>query len=165
MKILQKKGKTEIKIIEAQDSHVPEIMKMWVKFMNYHRDLDPFFQMRRDGHKKAEEYIRNLLKSEDSQILVAIKGDKIVGYSIAVISKHPPVLKVERYGFIDDLSVKPRYRRTGIGAKMLERILEWFESKGIKRIELKVVPTNEIGYSFWKKHGFREYLHFLYLDK
>jgi ribosomal protein S18 acetylase RimI-like enzyme len=165
MKILPKKRGTEFKIIEAKDSHIPEIIKIWIKFMDYHSDLDPFFTRRRDGHKNAEKFIRDLIKSENSLILVATKGDKVIGYSIATISKHPPVFKVERYGFINDMAIKPRYRRMGIGEKMLARIFDWFESKGIKRIELKVVPTNEIGYSFWKKQGFREYVHTLCLDK
>ncbi len=159
------KKETELKIIEATDAHIPQIIKMWKKFMDYHSDIDPFFQRRRDGHKNAEKIIKDFLKSKDSLVLVALEDGKVAGYSIAVISKHPPVLKVERYGFIDDLAIKPRYRRMGIGAKMLERIFEWFESKGIKRIELKVVPKNKIGYSFWRKHGFKDYLHFLYLDK
>lgn len=159
------KKEIKLEIIEATDSHVPKIIKIWVEFMDYHRDIDPFFKRRKDGHKNAEMFIRDSLKSEDSLVLVAIEDGKVAGYSIAVISKHPPVLESEKYGFIEDMAIKSKYRRKGIGTEMLTRILEWFESKDINRIELKVLPENHPGYSFWKKHGFRNYIHFLYLDR
>jgi len=48
---------------------------------------------------------------------------------------------------------------------MLAKIFEWFESRNMDRIELRVLAKNQIGYSFWKKHGFKDYMHVLYLNR
>jgi len=48
---------------------------------------------------------------------------------------------------------------------MLAEVLKWFASRSIDRIELDVITKNQIGYSFWKKHGFKDYRHRLYLDR
>ncbi|MBU7044269.1 MAG: hypothetical protein HXS47_11815 [Theionarchaea archaeon] len=39
---------------------------------------------------------------------------------------------------------------------------EWFQKKGISRIQLRVAIGNRAGYSFWKKQGFEECIHILY---
>ena len=71
----------------------------------------------------------------------------------------------ETYGFIDTMAITSDYRRQGIGEQMLDRIFEWFDSQDIDRIELSVSARNQVGYSFWRKHGFHDFMHRLYLDK
>ncbi len=133
--------------------------------MDFHSDLDPFITRRDDGHKIFEKFVRENIASDDSLVLVATDSGKVIGFSLVFISNHPPVLKSEKYGFIDDVAVRSGYRRMGVGTAMLNKIHEWFESKDITRIELNVVPNNIEGYSFWGKNGFRDFRHTLYIDK
>jgi RimJ/RimL family protein N-acetyltransferase len=44
----------------------------------------------------------------------------------------------------------------------LQEALEWFKSLGLERIELSIVPANIESSSFWKKHGFQDYMHKLF---
>ena len=154
-----------IQIIEAQETDVLEIVEIWKDFMDYHKQIDPFFSRRKDGHHNFEKYIINCMKSSDSYILVARKEDNVIGYSLATIEKHPPVFHIEKYGYIVDIVVAHSYWRKGIGEHFLKKILQWFSTNNIKRIELKVAVGNKIGYSFYKKHGFTDYLHVLYVNK
>ena len=48
---------------------------------------------------------------------------------------------------------------------MLSKMFQWFKSHELDRIELRVSVKNKIGYSFWKKQGFKDYQHTLYLKK
>jgi len=48
---------------------------------------------------------------------------------------------------------------------MLKNLLAWFKKRGLDRIELRVAARNPIGYAFWKKSGFKDYLHVLYLER
>jgi len=48
---------------------------------------------------------------------------------------------------------------------MLNMIFGWFTSRDIDRIELSVSARNQTGYSFWRKHGFKDFVHRLYLDR
>lgn len=154
-----------MEVFVAEPSHVPEIVEIWKEFMDYHRTIDAYFSRRDDGHVNFEKFVRELIESDDNLVLVGLCEDQIAGYSIAQISTHPPVFEDERFGLISDLAVKEGHRRKGIGEAMLARMLEWFESHNLDRIELRVVAKNKVGYSFWEKHGFKDYVHILYLEK
>jgi ribosomal protein S18 acetylase RimI-like enzyme len=81
---------------------------------------------------------------------------------MAMIRKSIP-WKREKFGYIEEMAVTSAYRRRGIGAGLLKAVLDWFKSEKLDMAELTVAAKNKIGYSFWKKHGFRDYLHHLYL--
>lgn len=155
-----------MEIISATESFVPEIVELWKEFWDYHQKMEPqFFVMSKDGPSKFEEYLRGLIKSDESQVLVALEGGQMVAYSIAQILKRPPIAKHPEYGFISHLCVKSEYRRKGLGKQISDKILEWFKSRQIDRIELSVVAKNQIAYSFWKKQGFEIFLHRMFLPK
>jgi ribosomal protein S18 acetylase RimI-like enzyme len=155
-----------MEIISATESFVPEIVELWEEFWGYHQKMEPqFFVMSEDGPSKFEEYLRGLIKSDESQVLVALEGGQMAAYSIAQILKRPPIAKHPEYGFISHLCVKSEYRRKGLGKQISDKILEWFKSRQIDRIELSVVAKNQIAYSFWKKQGFEIFLHRMFLSK
>jgi len=152
-------------IILAEESHIPQIIDVWKEFMDYHRKLDSFFSRRDDGHLNFEKYIKELMKSNEAQVLVALDEGNVVGYSIALLQYYPPVFKQRVHGLINDMAIKETHRRRGIGEQLLSRMYEWFKYHRLDRIELRVSVNNQIGYSFWKKHGFEDYMHVLYLEK
>jgi len=154
-----------MEIILAIDSHIPEITELWKEFMDFHKDIDPRFPIRGDAPLELEKHLRELMKSEDALILVAFDGNHMVGFSISLINRYAPIWKREFYGAIDSIAVKSEYRRKGIGEQMLAKIFGWFESRNIDRIEISVAAKNQVGYTFWKKHGFQDYTHRLYLDR
>lgn len=147
-----------MKIIPARVEHIPEIVEIWKEFIDYHGEFEPVFSRREDGHLNFGKFVGKLLEQGGSQVLTMVEGKRVIAYSIARIESYPPVFLIDKYGAIWDLVVKDEFRRRGIGGKMLTRIVEWFKSKGVDRIELKVVAKNAIGCSFWEKQGFREYM-------
>lgn len=152
-------------IIPAADSHVAEIVELWKEFMDFHKEIDPFYTRREDAHKNFESLVRSFVESEDSQVLVALDGVVVVAYSIGQIEKYPPVFHLKEHGFILDMAVKASHRRRGIGELLLTKMFDWFDSKSLDRIELQFVHGNKIGSSFWRKHGFRDGRHILFLDR
>ena len=146
----------------AERKHLPRILELWQELMDYHNQFDPLFETRKDGAKNWEQYLRGLMKTREARVFVAVEDSRVIGYSACRVASHPPVLKQEHYGLIMDMAVKQGHQRHGVGTMLLEKIYEWVESMRLDRIELQVVPKNEIGYSFWQKHGFADYLHSLY---
>jgi len=145
----------------ASKSHIPDIVELWKEFIDFHKEIDPFYTRSRDGHVKFGEYVERLLGEDDSLVLVALLGENVVAYSIARVLKHPPVFDAGEFGDIVDLAVTAAHRRKGIGKQMLDSVLDWLKSRGLSRVELRVTPGNDIGYSFWRKHGFKECTHTL----
>ena len=154
-----------MKIVPARISHLPQIFELWKEFIDYHRDIDPHYTRRKDAVKNFEKYIRQLMKSKDARVIVALEGEAVIGFSTGKIELYPPVFLQESYGFIDTFGVKSCFRRKGVGEKMLKNLFAWFKKRGLDRIELRVAAKNRIGYSFWKKQKFKDYLHILYLEE
>ncbi|OFW57369.1 MAG: hypothetical protein A2W01_06945 [Candidatus Solincola sediminis] len=163
---LMNRGTSEVmvlKVIPAEESHIPQVIELWKELMDFHRGLDGFYSRKKDGEISFRNYMEKCIMASDCLALVAIESDEVAGYSISTMSKHPPVLEIESYGLISDMAVKAEHRRQGIGSAMLMETLDWFASSGVDRIELHAAATNPIGNSFWIKHGFKDYEHILYL--
>jgi ribosomal protein S18 acetylase RimI-like enzyme len=152
-----------MEIVVAQENHVPEIINLWEEFARFHEPFDPRYPMKDEVRPGYETHLREAITAKDAKVLVALDRNRVVGYVIALIRKPPPVFQRERYGYIDEMTVTADYRRRSIGSKLLKEILDWFRSENLDFIELSVAAKNKVGYSFWKKHGFRDYLHHLYL--
>ncbi len=153
-----------MEVITASGSHIPAIIELWKEFMDYHKDFEPVYARTADAAARFEEHLKKLMESDDSQVLVALDKGEVVAYSIAQISKRPPMILQTEFGFISDLGVRSDCRRKGIGEQVLNRILEWFKSRNIEQIELLVLSANEMAVSFWKKHGFEVMAHRMFLS-
>ena len=60
---------------------------------------------------------------------------------------------------IDDLYIKPDYRRNGLGEETLKKIGLIAKEKGILRIEMWCLKNNSIGQDFYKKYNARKIDH------
>ena len=152
-----------MEIMTAQECHVPEIVNLWDEFMRFHEPFDPRYPMVDNVRSGYETHFRETMTATDTKVLVALEKGRVVGYVMAMIRKSSPAWKREKYGYIEEMAVTADYRRHGIGTQMLDKILDWFKSENLDMIELSVAAKNKVGYSFWKKHGFKDYLHHLYL--
>ncbi|MBT3363173.1 MAG: GNAT family N-acetyltransferase [Chloroflexi bacterium] len=151
-----------ITIDVAERKHIPQILHIWEELMDYHARIDTLFEVRKDGAKNWERYLRDLMRSKESRIFIAVEDDEVIGYSVCRVAAHPPFFKQEYYGLIMDMAVKDGHQRQGIGTKMLNTIYDWVRFMELDRIELQVVPKNDAGCAFWSKHGFTDYLQSLY---
>lgn len=150
-----------IKITQGAKIHIPAIIKIWKEFLDFHKKRDSFFTRRKDAHIYFEKYLKKFMLSRKSKVFVAYSGNKILGFIMVKIEKYPPVFKIEKYGYIETVAVAKKYRRSGVGQMLLDESEKWFIDKKISHIELKTSVKNEVATSFWKKHGFKEYIHLM----
>jgi len=159
------KEKILIKIIEAEEKHIPDITRLWKEFIQFHVDIEPVWIPKEGAeHGQREEQTKPLMASDKGLVLVALDGDEIIGYSISEIKDPPRGSTRTEYGYIHHMAVTEKYRRSGVGEKMFNEILKWFRSKGMDRIELEITSKNNISSSFWDKMGFEEYMRTLFLE-
>lgn len=154
-----------MEIIEAMEKDVPDIVDLWIGMMDYHKDLNPYHTLREGAEKNWETFLRNRMASETSRVLIAIDEGKPIAYLISSIKEYPPLFRLDNYGFISDMFVEAGYRHKGIGEALVKEVFKWLDGHDIRRIELRVEPANDIGYDFWRKLGFKDFVHVLALDR
>jgi ribosomal protein S18 acetylase RimI-like enzyme len=152
-------------VTAAQEEHIPQIVDLWKKLMDYHKTLDPFFTRTNNGELKFTEFLQKSIASTDSHVVVALDKNNVVGYCLGSVMMHPPVFIIEKYGNIFDMMVDPAHRRRHVGTDLVNAMIHWFITHEIQRVELNVAVGNKNGKRFWKQQGFQEYMHVMYLEK
>lgn len=145
-----------VTVSKAKRVHIPQIVKLWKDFMDFHAALDPFYARRGKAHIGYEKHLMKSIGSPNRQLFVALDGKRVIGYAYAEIMKYAPVLRLTRYGYISDLYIDPACRRRGVGESLYNIVREWFVQKGLTTIELGIAAKNGTAESFWRKLGFRE---------
>jgi len=154
---------TKIEIVAAQESHMPGLIEVFKELMSHHKDIDYRFPMKADSQLVYQKRLLDYMNNEHTQILAALEDNEVVGFASLQIVQYPPVFEPGTYGIIDDMGVKAKCRRKGIGEKLLKETYKWFKSKNVDRVELSVLVQNNVGYSFWEKQGFKDYLHRMFV--
>jgi ribosomal protein S18 acetylase RimI-like enzyme len=155
-----------MELVRAEEHHLPAIGKLWWEFMLFHQAVDTWFTPREGSVSHfLEHHVSKFMHSDNGLVLVAIENGTVVGYSLSEIQGPSPATKQDKWGYIDQMAVTESYRRRGVGEKMYTEIMAWFEFKGVSRVELELTARNYISYSFWRKHGFKDYMHRLYLER
>lgn len=108
-----------------------------------------------------------MLKQKGIKLLKKSLKDKKITHFVAIIDNEivgcieGEVLDAwyykEKVGFLSHLCVDKKYRRRGIGTKLLERFTNEMKLQGAKFIKLNAFPKNTAAINFYKKYNFLEY--------
>jgi ribosomal protein S18 acetylase RimI-like enzyme len=105
------------------------------------------------GRLQLLEVARAMLESEHHLLLVGhIDGQQagVVAASQFLSIKFPgPAL------WIEELYVRPEFRRTGLGRKLVEALVEVAEAQGIQGIELEAYRMNTAASVLYRSLGFQ----------
>ncbi|HPP16682.1 MAG TPA: ribosomal protein S18-alanine N-acetyltransferase [Dictyoglomaceae bacterium] len=99
----------------------------------------------RDAYPKC--LFKEFYISYPEEFFVAEVSDKVVGYILGYIFNDT--------GEIVSIAVKPEFRNSGVGKKLMETILSLFKEKNLKRCILQVRVSNKIAIEFYEKLGFK----------
>lgn len=119
------------------------------KLHEYHNSKSKYFSgsyPRVTFEKRIEEYRKNAKSGEYRiELLTDAETNNIIGFCIVYSKKLS--------GKIEVLFVDEKYRRNGLGIKLMTSAMAWFGENHINEIELTVVYGNE-AVSFYQKLGF-----------
>ena len=95
-----------------------------------------------------EALIRDMTENEMAAYVVAEYEGQIVGYvGLWIIIDE---------GHINNVAVSPQYRRQHIASRLIDKMLRWTESAGVKRHTLEVRVGNQAARALYEKFGFQE---------
>jgi ribosomal protein S18 acetylase RimI-like enzyme len=124
------------------------------EFVSTHRSL----RFREAYQSSLRNWLGQRLKDSTTLALTAKVGGKLVGFALATIQDHGPLLAPERIGYVSLIVVARESRRTGVGNALWNGMQAWFLAKGIRDIELYTEVGNELSTAFWERRGFTAFL-------
>ncbi len=100
----------------------------------------------------SKEQIAYFLKASNAVSLVAQVDGEIAGFITGLIEQQ----RKTTIGHIYTIDVAPKYRRIGVGLKLLEEMEKCFAKKGAEACFLEVRINNLAARKLYQKHGYME---------
>jgi len=121
-----------------------------------HRQELPHLFRRPDGPVRERAYVLELLDDENVAIFIAEFEGQPAGLVHVVVQDTPviPILVPRRWASVDEVVVKERFRRRGIGRALMDEGQRWALSRGATGIELSVFEFNEPARAFYESLGY-----------
>lgn len=94
----------------------------------------------------SKESILSFLRRNPDLSIVALKEEMIVA---TILGGHDG-----RRGYIHHLAVEERVKKSGIGKRLVELVIEKLKDMKIEKCHLFVLQENDAGISFWLKQNF-----------
>lgn len=143
----------EVVFREASEKDLDQIAILVARLKRLNEEFDPLLKVSENLEQACREYMKKAIGSQDSLVLVAEHGGRIVGVLkagyINRVFYDPPL-----EGQIQEFYILPQYRRMGIGKKMLEHAIEKLRNK-VSFITVSFPSLNTIAVSFYERFGFR----------
>ena len=95
-------------------------------------------------------YIRAVRRSSVGAVLVAVRGDEIIGRLSVARDLQTSCAHVAGLG----LMVAREHRRRGVGRALMDAAERWARSVGVTKLELHVFPHNEPAIKLYEEFGF-----------
>jgi ribosomal protein S18 acetylase RimI-like enzyme len=145
-------------IRKATQKDLNILNKLQIGLAKYERKICKTLKNPDSIRKEFYEYYKKKIRQKNCVFFVAEESKKIIGYVLGEIEK-PTHHHIYKYrGYINDVFVLEGYRERGIGEELTKKLIEFFESKGIKWIRVSAYVKNKSAIKFWKKMGFKDYV-------
>ncbi|MFB6119498.1 MAG: N-acetyltransferase family protein [Halobacteriaceae archaeon] len=119
---------TDATVRTATAADAEEIMKLWNGYADTLADYDERFTIEEGGREKWQSYFTNsLVNSSRGDILLAERGEDVVGALEVRVTGGHPVFKFGKHGQVYGHYVHPGDRGEGVGRALLEAAEDWFQ--------------------------------------
>jgi GNAT superfamily N-acetyltransferase len=119
------------------------------------RELARFERLEHEAQATADSLDESLFGSPPvAGALLARRGQELAGYAIYFFTFSSFVGRLGLW--LDDLYVRPAYRRQGLGRALLERVADIGAGRGCGRLEWTALRWNESALEFYRNLGARQ---------
>lgn len=141
----------------ATPADLPALGRLGALLMRTHYDFDPqrFMSAGTDAADGYAWFLGRQLKDNDVVIYVAEQDGEVIGYVYAGIEPISWKELRDECGFIHDVVVDERGRRTGTATALIDKAVEWLRERGMPRVMLWTAEKNAGAQQLFSKLGFR----------
>ncbi len=112
-----------------------EVVRIWTDVFGYD-----------SPHNDPRLALKRKVAFNDGLLFVAEEDNLIIGTVMGGYDGHR--------GWIYSLAVKPEFRKSGTGTKLIQAILEELKKRGCLKVNLQVLGSNHEVVRFYRKNGF-----------
>jgi GNAT superfamily N-acetyltransferase len=147
----------EITLRTATPADLPALGRLGALLMRTHVEFDAqrFMTAGTDAADGYAWFLGRQLKDVDVVVYVAEQDGEIIGYVYAGLEPISWKELRDACGFIHDVVVDERGRRTGTATALIEKAVEWLREKGAPRVMLWTAEKNAGAQQLFAKLGFR----------
>ena len=154
-----------MQIIEYENKYLEDVKDLLVELEEYILtvDEDELDQLHPDYHEKMAWLDLKDVNENDGMCYLAVEDDKAVGLIMGTI---PPFdeydyldYKCPKRGIITELIVTSKIRSKGVGQQLMNKMEEYFKSKGCEYSFVDVFAYNKNGIKFYDKQGYHPRMH------
>ena len=154
-----------ISLVEYESKYLNDVRDLLTELERYivGIDKDHLDQVHEEYWEKMALVDLKELEENDGICYLAKEDDKVVGLIMGCIISYDDNdyldYKCPKSGDITELIVTSKVRSKGVGKMLMEKLEDYFKSKGCLYIHVDVFAYNEIGINFYNKCGYHPRMH------
>jgi GNAT superfamily N-acetyltransferase len=106
--------------------------------------------------KHAAQRFSETISDPARLVLAARRTGEIVG-TLSAALEAATTMRPIRTATLTSIYVHPRYRRSGVGARLVEQFHAWAREMNATRVAVTAYTTNKAAISFYQRAGFMPY--------
>jgi ribosomal protein S18 acetylase RimI-like enzyme len=140
--------------MESRD--LDRVGQMAGELVRYHHSVDPLRFLLVEGVERGyARFFGSQLTEKDTVLLVAERGDSLVGYAYAGLEPRDWNALRDACGALHDIFVVEDERKKGVAQALLGVVKRELEARGAPRVVLGTMVQNEKAQRLFEKFGFR----------
>lgn len=148
-----------LRVRPATVRDIRKIMPLWEELATLHGDLDPALAVGQGAEGDYAEFLGEAVRRPDTCVMLGEADGRLVAFAVGRIQVLPLPFREQRRGWIQDVCTAPDRRRQGIGRRVVEALLAWFDDHDVTLTELTVAVRNPEAIRFWERLGFETYMY------
>jgi ribosomal protein S18 acetylase RimI-like enzyme len=149
---------SDVTIRRATRSDLPALGRMGALLMRTHFAFDEkrFLEPGDNAEQGYAWFLGEQLTDDvNATVLVAERRGEVIGYVYAALEPISWKELRDACGFIHDILVEPRGRRSGVAMALMEAAMAWLKKQGAPRVVLGTAEQNEAAQRLFARLGFR----------
>jgi GNAT superfamily N-acetyltransferase len=152
----------------ATEQDIEELVALYIEFHEFHVLGVPDRLRKPDTYDNAllRERLRELAQRDDAQIFVASSEEKLVGLAEVYLRQDEPhpLTIAHRYGYLQSLIISARFRKSGLGKKLVSAAHEWARKQNATEMQIHCWEFPEGPLPFYEALGYRTLKRHLVID-
>ena len=144
----------DLTVRSAAATDVDELVELWLSLQRHLEASNPWiWRITEEGENRLRQRLEQMLADGDGRMVVAVKEGDLVGFAYGLVS-HRTDYSPPSVGYISMIHVRERFRRSGVGNRLVEELCRFFRSENIEDVTIQYALGNTEAERFWSSLRF-----------